>query len=111
MGSRRQGRTRDAKGLRDRISPTCTLSQNGYGEHCHHSTTLLLLLVEAVGVLAIIVVLLVAALGVLAVVVVLCCWQQSWYFYWEQLWNLVYKKDNNIIQYDILYYIIPKGMV
>ena len=28
---RGQNRTRDQKGLRDRISPYCTLSQNGYG--------------------------------------------------------------------------------
>ena len=27
-----QNRTQDQKGLRDRNSPTCTLSQNGYGE-------------------------------------------------------------------------------
>ena len=27
-----KNRTRQQKGLRDRNSPTCTLSQNGYGE-------------------------------------------------------------------------------
>ena len=29
-----KNRTRQQKGLRDRNSPTCTLSQNGYGDNC-----------------------------------------------------------------------------
>jgi len=29
-----KNRTRQQKGLRDRNSPTCTLSQNGYGDIC-----------------------------------------------------------------------------
>jgi len=31
MGARLKNRTPGQKGLRDRNSPTCTLSQNGYG--------------------------------------------------------------------------------
>ena len=36
-----QKRTRDQKGLRDRNSPTCTLSQNGYGDDFHSALILL----------------------------------------------------------------------
>ena len=38
---RGRNRTRDQKGLRDRISPYCTLSQNGYGAGvCEATATL-----------------------------------------------------------------------
>ena len=33
-----KNRTRQQKGLRDRNSPTCTLSQNGYGDNCSQTS-------------------------------------------------------------------------
>ena len=38
--ARSRNRTATQKGLRDRISPTCTLSQNGYGDPCVRPTSL-----------------------------------------------------------------------
>jgi len=35
-----KNRTRQQKGLRDRNSPTCTLSQNGYGTNCSQTSEL-----------------------------------------------------------------------
>jgi hypothetical protein len=36
--ARDKNRTRQQKGLRDRNSPTCTLSQNGYGDNCNQTS-------------------------------------------------------------------------
>ena len=36
--ARDKNRTRQQKGLRDRNSPTCTLSHNGYGDNCSQTS-------------------------------------------------------------------------